>query len=353
MRIIDNYIRRNILDTTFMVLLVIVGLDVLVSFISELEELKAEYQIVQAVVYVLITIPGKIYEFLSVSILIGCLISLGALASSSELLVIRAAGVSPQRIILSVLKPILVLALLGLVLTQWAIPPIEQWGQTKKTSARSNSVILKTKGGVWHREGNEFIHIKNVGLDGQMYDINRFRFNDNNNLIASHYFKRAEFKDSYWKIYDASSSALNKNSITVFNFTELQWFSGLTPKNLSTVIIKPDQLSMTALYQYGRYLKAQGLSAANYQVSFWKKVFQPLVTITMVLMAISFIFGPLRSSTAGLRIIIGIVVGIGFQQVQQLAGYVSLVYNIEPFLAVFAPIAFAMIAALFLIRRIS
>jgi len=336
-----------------MVLLVIVGLDTLASFISELEELKAEYQIVQAIVYVLISVPGKIYEFLSVSILIGCLIGLGALASSSELLVIRAAGVSPRRIVLSVLKPILVLVLLGLLLAQWVVPPIEQWGQTKKTSERSNSVILKTKGGVWHREGNEFIHIKNVGLGGQLYDINRFRFDDTNKLMASHYFKRAEYQNTYWKIFDASSSVLKEYSTEVFHFNELQWFSGLTPKNLSTVIIKPDHLSMTALYQYGRYLKIQGLNAGNYQVSFWKKVFQPLVTITMVLIAISFIFGPLRSSTAGLRIIIGIVVGIGFQQAQQLAGYVSLVYNIEPFIAVFVPIAFAMVVALFLIRRIS
>ncbi len=353
MRIIDSYIQRNILDTTFMVLLVIVGLDALASFISELEELKAEYQIGQAIVYVLISVPGKIYEFLSVSILIGCLIGLGALASSSELLVIRAAGVSPRRIILSVLKPIFLLVLLGLALAQWIVPPIEQWGQTQKTSARSNSVILKTKGGVWHREGNEFIHIRNVGLSGHMYDVNRFRFDDQNKLIASHNYKRAEYQDTYWKVYDASSTALKEYSTEIFHFTELEWFSGLNPKNLSTVIIKPDQLSMTALYKYGGYLKNQGLNAGDYQISFWKKVFQPLVTITMVLIAISFIFGPLRSSTAGLRIIIGIVVGIGFQQAQQLAGYASVVYNIEPFIAVFAPISFAMIVALFLIRRIS
>lgn len=352
MRIIDHYIRRNILATTAMVLLVIVGLDLLASFISELEELKAEYQILQAMAFVLVSVPGKIYEFLSVSILIGCLIGLGALASSSELLVIRAAGVPPRRIIVSVLKPIMALVILGLFLAQFIVPPIEHWGQAQKTSARSNSILLKTKGGIWHREGNEYIHIKTVGLDGQMYDINRFRFDNNNKLIASHYFKRADYQNKYWAIQDATSTAFNDNTTAVFRFSELQWFSGLTPQNLSTVIIKPDQLSMTALYQYANYLKKQDLNAANYLVSFWKKVFQPVVTVVMVLIAISFVFGPLRSVTAGLRVLVGVVVGVGFQQGQQLAAYASLVYNIEPFVAVVTPILLALLVALLLIRRI-
>lgn len=352
MRIIDRYIRRNILATTGMVLLVIVGLDLLASFIAELEELKAEYQILQALAFVLVSVPGKIYEFLSVSILIGCLIGLGALASSSELLVIRGAGVPPRRIIVSVLKPIMALVILGLLLAQFIVPPIEQWGQAQKTSARSNSILLKTKGGIWHREGNEYIHIKTVGMDGQMYDISRFRFDNNNKLIASHYFKRADYQDKYWVIQDAASTAFNDNSTAVFRFKELQWFSGLTPQNLATVIIKPDQLSMTTLYQHANYLKKQDLNAANYLVSFWKKVFQPVVTVVMVLIAISFVFGPLRSVTAGLRIIVGVFVGIGFQQGQQLAAYASLVYNIEPFVAVVTPILLAMLMAWLLIRRI-
>lgn len=351
MRIIDNYIRHTILASTFVVLMVIVGLDVLASFIAELEELKAEYQLLQAVTFVLVSIPGKVYEFLSVSILIGCLIGLGALASSSELLVIRAAGVPPRGIIFAVLKPVMALVVFALVLAQYLVPPIEQWGQAQKTSARSNSVILKTKGGIWHREGNEYIHIKTVGMDGQMYDINRFRF-DNNKLIASHYFKQADFQEKYWGIRDAASTVFKANSTEVFRFSELQWFSGLTPQNLSTVIIKPDQLSITALYQYASYLQDQNLNAANYLLAFWKKIFQPVVTIVMVLIAVSFVFGPLRSVTAGLRVLVGVVVGIGFQQGQQLAAYASLVYNIEPFVAVVVPILLALLVSFLLIRRI-
>lgn len=352
MLIIDSYIRKNILGAIFIVLLVIVGLDMVASFISELEDLKAEYQIVQALAYVLVMVPGKINEFLSVSILIGCLIGLGALASSSELLVMRAAGVSPRRLVYAVLKPVMVLAFLGLVLTQWIVPPIEQWGQAKKTSERSNSGMLKTKGGVWHREGNEYIHIKTVTLDGQLHDIQRFRFDNNNKMISAHNFKKADYEDEYWKVQGAFSTALKETSTDIFHFDELHWFSGLTPKNLSTAVIKPDQLSISTLYQYVRYFKKQELDASSYQVSFWKKIFQPFVTIAMVLIAIYFIFGPLRTSTAGFRIVIGVFIGIGFQQLQQLAAYGSLVYQIEPFVAVFVPIIFAMFVALFLIRRI-
>ena len=119
MKLLDGYIAKAVFFAVFVVLLIIVGLDSVFSFVAELEELEAEYQILQALMYILLTTPRRIYEFIPIATLIGCLVGLGALANTSELTVMRAAGVSVMRIVYAAVKPVLGFVVLALVLGQF------------------------------------------------------------------------------------------------------------------------------------------------------------------------------------------------------------------------------------------
>ena len=92
--------------------------------------------------------------------------------------------------------------------------------------------------------------------------------------------------------------------------------------------------------------------ATQYFLEFWKKVLAPIATLSMVLVACSFIFGPLRSVTMGLRLIFGIFAGLGFRYLQDFSGYASLVYDFSPLLAAALPIAFCLLGGVWALARV-
>ena len=130
-----------------------------------------------------------------------------------------------------------------------------------------------------------------------------------------------------------------------------RWDIELTPELLGTVVLAPDALSISGLWRYSHYLAEQGLNNGTYWLAFWSKVLQPLVTAALVLMAISFIFGPLRSVTLGQRMFTGVLVGFIFRIAQDLLGPSSLVFGFSPLLAVLVPAGICALAGVWLLRR--
>jgi lipopolysaccharide export system permease protein len=116
--------------------------------------------------------------------------------------------------------------------------------------------------------------------------------------------------------------------------------------------LNPDQLSIKGLSDHIKYLKLQGLDSKKYELAFWEKCFHPFIIISLVLIAVSFVFGPLRSTTMGYRIFIGVVVGIIFQFTQKLLGPSSLIYGFSPLYAVLFPIVIFLFIGLFVLSKI-
>ena len=119
-------------------------------------------------------------------------------------------------------------------------------------------------------------------------------------------------------------SALAEQSTEVIRQPTEIWRVELTPQLVGTLITEPDALSISGLWQYARFLGGQGLDNGPYWLAFWGKVLQPLITASLVILAISFIFGPLRSVTLGQRIFTGVLVGFVFRIIQDLLGPASL-----------------------------
>ena len=127
---------------------------------------------------VVMTAPRRLYEMLPMAALIGCLIGLGALASSSELTIMRAAGVSIGRIVWAVMKPMLVLMVAGLLIGEYVAPVTEAQAQAARSLAQGTGDAQSARHGLWHRQGDEFIHINTVQPNGLLYGVTRYRFDD-------------------------------------------------------------------------------------------------------------------------------------------------------------------------------
>lgn len=350
MRLLDRYIIRTVTAAIVLVLLVVLALDLVFGFIGELDDTRGDYQTLEALLFMLYTLPRRLYDFLPLAAFMGALVGLGQLANSSELVVIRAAGVSVGRIVWSAMKPTLAVVLVGLMVGDYVAPVTERIAQSNKTIARGGDGAA-TATGFWHREEDVFMRFDTVRPNGELLGVSLFRFNDDHWLEAATYAERASYQGDHWLLHGAAVSRIGEEEIEREEVADLRWGTGLSPDVLSVLVVRPEHLPITGLYTYARYMEGQNLSANDYWLAFWKKGMQPLGTAAMVLLAISFVFGPLRSVTMGFRIFIGIIAGLAFKYTQDLLGPMSLVYGFSPALATLVPIVAAGLLGAWLLRK--
>ncbi|MCD5993970.1 LPS export ABC transporter permease LptG [Pseudomonas sp. CDFA 602] len=348
---LDRYIGKSVFMAIMAVLGIILGLASLFAFIDEMGDISDTYSVWDASSFVLMTAPRRVYDMLPMAALIGCLIGLGSLASSSELTIMRAAGVSIGRIVWAVMKPMLFLMVAGVLVGEYVAPYAENQAQANRSLAQGTGDAQSAKHGLWHRQGDEFIHINAVQPNGLMYGVTRYRFDDQRHMLTSSFARQANFKTDYWELKDVATTYFRDGSTEVINTPLERWDVSLSPQLLSTVVMPPESLSISGLWSYSHYLADQGLSNGRYWLAFWTKVLQPFVTVALVLMAISFIFGPLRSVTLGQRVFTGVLVGFTFRIVQDLLGPSSQVFGFPPLLAVLVPATACAVAGLWLLRR--
>lgn len=351
MRLLDRHIGSTVFFSVVSVALIILGLDLLFAYIGELEDLEGGYGAFEALAYIVLTAPRRLYEMLPMAALVGCLIGLGSLASNSELTVMRASGVSIPRIMGAVLKPLLVLMLGGVLLGEYAAPYTENLAESRRALAIGSGEAVKSKG-LWHREGDDFIHINAVQPNGTLHGVTRYRFDADRRLLEASFAQRASVQDDSWLLEDVAATLFAADGTSrVEQHAQQHWEMELTPRLLRVVLLDPEVLPLTGIWHYQNYLAEQGLNNNPYMLAFWKKLLQPVTTAALVFVAISFIFGPLRSVTLGQRVFTGVLVGFSFRIVQDLLGPSSLVFGFSPLIAVLVPILILLLMGSWLIRR--
>lgn len=348
---LDRYIGSSVLLAILAVLGIILGLASLFAFIDEMGSVSDSYTVMDVLSFVALTAPRRLYEMLPMAALIGCLIGLGSLASNSELTIMRAAGVSIGRIVWAVMKPMLFLMVAGVLIGEYVAPVTESQAQASRALAQGSGDAQSSKHGLWHRQGEEFIHINAVQPNGLLYGVTRYRFDDQRHMLSSSFARQARFEENYWQLTDVTTTYFREGRTEVINVPQERWDVALSPQLLNTVVMAPESLSISGLWGYIHYLADQGLNNGRYWLAFWVKVLQPLVTAALVLMAISFIFGPLRSVTLGQRVFTGVLVGFTFRIAQDLLGPSSLVFGFSPLFAVLVPAGFCALAGVWLLRR--
>jgi lipopolysaccharide export system permease protein len=357
MTTLDKYIRQTVLMAMLLVLLVLASLDLLFTFFDEIGSTDANYTGLEATAYVLHTFPRHLYELLPMVALIGALVGLGILASSNELVVMQASGVPVRRIVWAVMKPTLALMVLGIMLGEFIAPPLELRGEVNKAMARGQEVIM-SRYGHWQREDRDFMHFNAIDPAGVLHGVMIYSFDENRVLQSNIFAEQAVYEaDAGWRLLGVTETAfsLQDGELTSSNqhYPTKRWQVTLSPEVLKVMIMDADKMAVSDLYQYARRFESQGQDASQYFLSFWKKLLQPLTTGVLVLVAISFIFGPLRDSPMGARVFAAICFGLLFLILQRLLNTVSLVYHLPPLPAVLFPIILSGLFGGWLLRRAS
>ncbi|WCE30057.1 LPS export ABC transporter permease LptG [Vibrio sp. SCSIO 43137] len=352
-KILDLYIGRTIIATTSLTLATVVGLSAIIKYVEQLRKVgKGSYDMMEAFYFVLLGIPRDIEMFFPMATLLGSLIALGMLASSSELTVMQAAGFSKLDVGLSVLKTAFPLMLVVMALGEWGSPQTVKMARELRSFALSGGNIVSVRSGVWARDVNDYIFIARID-DEDLNGVNIWRFDPENKLQTIVYAADANYiGDQVWQMNDVilthmdGDVQLSKEELSIYN-----WKTTLEPDKLAIVTVKPEELSLSGIYDYVSYLKASEQEASRYELAFWRKLTQPVSIAVMMLLALSFVFGPLRSVTMGARIISGIVAGFTFYISSEFFGPLSIVYQLPAIVGAVAPSLLFLVIAVMLLQR--
>lgn len=193
MSLLSRYIAKQVFLAISAVLVLVLCLDFIGQVVDQLNSLRDNYTFYEMLVYILWRLPSSAYQYIPYAVLVGCLIGLGALASSSELVVVRAAGVSVVRIVWVVLRPVLLFIAFAIALGEYVIPYADQVAESRRALALGYTVEDQAKRGVWHREGNQFFYFNVVQPDGKLYGFRRYTFTDDGRLAEASYTRQSEF----------------------------------------------------------------------------------------------------------------------------------------------------------------
>ncbi|TRY31786.1 LPS export ABC transporter permease LptG [Aliiglaciecola sp. M165] len=351
-KILDLYIARTLLGTTAISLSVLVGLSALIKFIEQMKSVgRGSYDMTVAGVYVLLSLPRELEQFFPMATLLGGLIGMGMLASNSELVVMQSAGQSRWDITVSAMKSALLMVLFVMAIGEWVAPITEAKAKEIRTQAISGGSLFSSDRLVWAKDGDNFVSIGEVVDRTNLLDINVYEFDNELNLRQITSAESAVFVDDKWQLTDVNYTFIGDQRIRGQAIELGDWQSTLTPDKLGVVTVKPEALSILGLYDYVNYLENNSQDSGRYNLALWRKIFQPISIGVMLLMALSFVFGPLRSVTMGARIIMGVLAGFAFFISNETFGTFSLVFQIPPILGALVPsFVFAGIAG-FLLRR--
>ncbi|WP_019672056.1 LptF/LptG family permease [Psychrobacter lutiphocae] len=406
-KLLSRYVKKNALYAMLFSVIGLSALQIIFSYLSELDNITDSYTYVDALTYIAYRSPYFLEQFTPTGALLGAVIGLGLLANNSELIVMRAVGMSIYRIIGWVLQPAILFVVLALAINQYVLPETNlKASQIRKPEA---TALLSSVHGYWTiqktpdtRSGDgsgvnsdhNIIFIGYADANGNIGEVKRWYLDADNNLTAVSratggiYLPQAnvqqeagfrqlgntsqDFANYQWQLQnvttlkladkvvsvnvdqeDASIDLLQGNEPLVAAQTESSDIISLpiSPSSVYLLTRHPDDLSLTQLYEHKRFNASQGTRSLEHEVAFWEKLLSPLAILSLVVVAGSFVFGSLRTHSLGLRIVVALIFGLLFSYFQDLVGYISLATGASPLLMVLLPIIGSTAFGLYLIKR--
>jgi len=351
---IDRHISSTVLKAMLVVLIAFAGLNIVFQLVDELREKYVGYGFGQAVIYVLLTLPRRVYELIPYVAFLGTLVGLGQLASQNELTVLRAAGVSVRRLFTSAAFPATGALLIALLLGEYLAPWGEEAAEGYKAQARQASTTIRFWGGHWYREGGLFMDVAAMDASGHLVGVRQFFLDDARHLRIARHAATARYlqEERAWMLSDVSETLLDDEGTHARHLDEVRWPSDATPELLGIrVLLGPSNLSIRGLATQIAYMEREELDASRYKLAYWSKVLQPIAILGLALLALCFIIGPLREVSMGTRLAVGTLTGLAFKYLEDILGPMSMVFHIPAAVAVALPIAVCWLAAYLLVRR--
>ncbi|MDF0604802.1 LPS export ABC transporter permease LptG [Neisseriaceae bacterium TC5R-5] len=355
MKLIYRYLISTLSLATLFSLLSLLGLYAFFDLLSEVPNIgKGYYNFRIALGYVALLTPGHAYELMPLAVLIGGMVAMTQLASSSEYTIIRTSGISLAQIASTLFKFGLIFAVLTVVLGELLAPYTDQQAQRMKLSATHSMVAQEFRSGIWIKDNQNFINVHEMLPDTTLLGIRIYTYDQNFRLTQTRLAERATFskKNKAWLLQNVQETTLAADHTSVRSMAELPWKSIIEPGILSVLLVVPEQMSALNLLTYIEHLRKNKQQTQRYEIALWSKLFYPLACISMALVALAFTPQQRRHGQLGIRLFAGIFLGVGFHFTNRLFAYLGLLHEWNPVLSATVPtVLFLLIGVSIILRQ--
>jgi lipopolysaccharide export system permease protein len=380
MKILERYFAVSILQAVAFVLVAFLALQAFMDLTGELPSVgKNGYAIQYAFLYVVVQLPGHVYEVMPLAALIGTIYTMAQFAATSEFTIMRASSMSTGMVATILGKIGLVLVVVTFMFGELVAPRTAPLAEKIKLSARGAAISSEFRSGLWTKDivksegmtgnvtGSRFFNVREVRPDGTLLDVKLYEFDNSFRLRSITLAKKGIFKgNNSWQLSDvtenlftnpallkpgseanlANNFAQDSSLIETRHSDSKDLVSEITPRILAVAGSDPERMSATELAVYTRHLQENKQETERFKIAFWKKLFDPLAIFVLMAMALPFGYLHTRSGGVSLKIFLGIMIGVSFLLVNTLFSHLGLLSTWPAILTAIAPSLLFLLLAL-------
>ncbi len=347
------YLVRTVLGYTALAMLVLLALGALFLFIGQQGDIgTGSYTASQAMLFVALNLPNYMFDLLPVGALIGSLLGLGNLARGSEMVVMRAAGITTLQFCRWLGLAGLVLAVVMVMLGEFVAPPLEKYARQLKVFSKFSEFSLAGNRGTWVRDGDKIISVEQQSADAHYGGVQVFRFDGQRRLLSAGRAESARVdEDKRWSLENYVETRFANGGTEAEKVGVQEIASTLSPDFLGLAVVEPETMGLRDLVQYIGHLERNDLDSMQFKIALWSRAARVAALMLVVILALPFALGPMRSSGQGARTVVGILIGTGFVLLSQTLESSGQLFDLPPWLVGWIPTALlAVVTAALLVR---
>lgn len=353
LKIFERYLLGALLSAMAYAFIALFALFSFFEFLGQLSDVGSDggYTIYQALLVAVFRVPALAYQAVPIAVLIGALIALSQLARNSELNVLRVSGVSTPGLLLVLFKAAGLVAVLTFLWGEVVAPYSDRLAQSVRPQSLRQSSGLRLPSGYWVKDGRVFVNIREVQSDARLIDLQLFEFDTDGRLASvkdadEGYFVRSDL----WRLRGVTETRyLSGGGAQIRKLPEEDWKSSLSPDILGVLNVIPERMSAVTLVSYIAHLSDNRQSSMRYQVALWKRVVYPMTCFVMVALALPFGYFQGRSSSVGVKLVAGVMLGIAFYVLDGLSSSLGQINHWSPFISSLGPLLAFMLLAVTMI----
>lgn len=366
MRVIQRYFTSEITRSVFFALAAFLALFAFFEMMGQLEQVgRNGYKLQQAVFYVLMGLPGNVYELMPTAVLIGTIYTLSQLAARSEFTIMRVSSMSTGMAAKVLLRIGIGFAVLTIIFGELIAPKASEWAEKLKLQAQGASLSSQFRSGMWAKDvikdkgldgnvtGSRFINIQTVQPDGRIEGVKLYELDNDFHMARMVTAKSGIYQgDHQWRLDEVTQSDFSGGKdrqitepIKTVRMAQMTLVSEVTPEILSVLFADPDRMSAYDLLAYTKHLEANNQRTDRYEIAFWKKIVYPLSIFVMLALALPFAYLHFRAGGVSLKIFTGIMIGVCFQLINSLFSHLGLLNTWPAFITAALPSLLFMVLA--------
>ena len=352
-RLARRYVQGAVLRAFALVAAALAGLFSLLQFVEELAFVgQGHYLVGNAFLYVLLTAPLRLLQVTPVSLLLGSLLALGPLGRHSELTAMLSLGISRNRIVVAVLELIVPIVAVLLLVAEFVVPPAQQVAQSQRAAALSSASSFHSDNSLWAEGNHQYLNVREFKQGNVPVGIDIYSFADDGSLRSVIHADRAGIeRDGIWMLAGVTRRQVHGFDIRIDHLPFLPWHSFLPARQVRFLILPLDSVPPIALFRYVYHRKQGDFQAGRYGRELWTRIGIPFSMVAMVMISAPFVFGRMRTRTAGQSIARGIGIGLVFSLGQQIVGRLGLLLDVSPATTALFPPLLVIALAIHLLRR--